>query len=113
MRNKVATLLPALPSGLSKMFGPAWVIPALKIGAVAFVVGFLIHKGMKIERGRWERAIAAANAKVAENDRQWTARMATKDAEMAQAVADAMAVSNGLEACKLTQDQIKKANRIR
>lgn len=90
---------------------------SLKIIAVVVAVGFLIHSGMRIERAKAEAARIAAerakNAEIAKVNQEWSAKLAQAEAEGAQAVADAIAVSAGLEACKLTEDQIKKANRVR
>lgn len=105
-----------------KMFGLSTtaIFTILKVGAVAAGIGALVHKGMMIERGRWERAVLTKNKEIAVLEKETTAKLAKAEGERdlayleAKTATDAL-LSNVLEQnkCVLPEDLIKKANRIR
>lgn len=92
----------------------------LKAGAVAIVIGALVHKGMMIERGRWERAVIAKNKEIAVLEKETAAKLAKAEDERDIAFLEANKAMESLlkaaltpNACVLPESLITKANRIR
>lgn len=97
------------------MFGPAWIFAALKIVAVLGLGGYLVHKGMMIERAKVEKALAAKNAEITQQLETERTLRAKAEEEREQAFREAsdalLRMDSG--ACVLPEELIKKANGIR
>lgn len=92
----------------------------LKVSAVAIVIGVLVHKGMMIERARWERAVIAKNKEIAVLEKDTTAKLAKAENERDIAFLEANKAMETLlrtaltpNVCILPDDLVKKANRIK
>lgn len=104
------------------MFGlsTSAIFMVLKASAVAIVIGALVHKGMMIERGRWERAVIAKNKEIADLGRQTAAQIKKAEDERDMAFLEAKTASESLLSvvmgqaqCVLPEELVKRANRIR
>lgn len=93
------------------------VFTVLKVAAVAFVVGALVHKGMMIERARWERALVKKNADIAEvnakAEAQIEAARLDRDSAFEAANNAALAMIRAQTGCVLPDELVTKANKIR